>query len=1008
MFHLNFDLIGSSAIAAAAQPTEANTKAAYDSMIADIWRIIFEYVDSPTIAKLIRPDFAPSIEQHQIVVIKSNFRGVTRFLHILMDKLPTNVPTHDSFHVERTLGELKAVAARCQIFKQTDPTQIDHNVMLATVYAQSRQLKQDLCSACFWAFWFIRSFDDLLKAVPPSALTLNLARLSQALLEGDTRENDPEFLARLISQNELELVEHWIKDYGSTCQYQYYMNGKEEFKYEYCIQTIHQFLKCNKLENAQTLIKLLFNAPENPQTEKAILPKRVSIAEKHRLTKLSNREELQLTGKLIDGYLENEDIGAWGLLIPKAAPEPTSREIACADRDLATIQSLFRKGEIALGFELARKHLTDLDPTTKALKYPDHCFEFLKLVIHLPREKIYKLGPYEFRREDPLTDLLQFIVTRLPDGQRKKELLQHKRMRQLFTYNYVHQFWSSPEDRKNFEEKERKLFVTFNNILDAAIHELDERPRRLCRLAILCINKGIHHSAFEAASLIEDPHSMFQFVLHIRQNSVMLSPNESRMVQAWTLDLPKELRDRLDPSPTFDAPNDVLKLMLSYVDPETAFFTKGVNPQYAKLIDEMSTQQIPDGQVEEYGSGLLNYVSADRADRAFTLLNQIPNISSTEKLGLQCRMIKILVDKEKPLAWDFLHPILKPASASDPASTQVKQILEPINKPLFRFAARLFRDGDIERCFEIAKQLRSPTLIFGCLDNILRECVRNGLILTTQQKSDYVKLAHGLPSEFKFLLLRLAQDHMQHSLAKVIEQGFNRVAVQQEAAKQFELRLDSKRILKKLFEKEDLNDEDIDNILLWIVEEDIKGLIKIKNSSNPGYKKLERFHEQILNIYQILPFLSVEKAATIAKDVNEWPVGLKCLLWAFASEDRLKEKDQKPYNILISALEQQMKMSKQEVVAKVKRDLEKAVEVTPQNPYVTLQEYMEVFSSDLFIAKWALTRMERNCKKDELILIQASPFDRYPLGWITYFLQSNFIKPWEDRGITICERTKPK
>lgn len=1090
MFHLSLDFAGK-VPSKASDLAEADNKTTSASLLRDIWYIIFDYEPSIDIAKVLRPDLIPHIERSKIVVIKSDLRSVAPFLHALARQFPSDGPGGVS---------LRALISQYEIFEQ--PTnQIDRTFMLTTVVAQSSRLKQELIE-------FLDSIDRTViqtvkkdfPDVPFSFLTNLLSMIGQISIHF-LHNGSKKTLAQLISSNELVLAEFWVK-----ALYRRYR--LETFRFY--DDTIDYFLERRDPDSAQTLLKLI---------RKYILPER----------------ELLLMGKIIDCYLDNEDIAAWKLLIPRAAPKPTLHEIAAADRDLATIQSLFGTGQISLGFELARTRIADLDSITKALKFPDHCFEFLKLVSEFTKEQLFDLIPPEERPSvKPILDLLEFVITCFPDGQRKKELLQHKKLRQLCVYRL--------------------------GILMFATQGLEKRPDRLCRLAIICLKKGYHQLAFEAATHIEDPQHIYPFIVWVRINNVKLSSEESRLMQGWTQDLPPECRDRLNPPARFEVPNEVLSLMLSYVDPETAFIAKGIGPRYVKAVDKMSlialrqdikgastyinaiiqklesiecvfesgvrqqiytnrkeilklksiaegfsevenfqldprvnpsvvlfevsqrvsqlrvnfwlptlayipkcdlskvnatviekappfledlvqvfqksnptnlfqnllnhprpkidlaVHYIPDMPIYESDDGfrkvVLAYVNNNRADRAITLLNQVADdqLSPSMKTELRGVIIDALLNQNKPFAWDLLKPSMQSVNPSSRA--QNKEDLMLTNSRLYKLAKIFIDEGDIERAFEVAKLLCSPPAIFDFLDSLMNDCINNQRMLTTQQKEVYMKLAHALPSEFKFLLIHLARDKEQHSLANALQQGFDRDIIHREALKQFNLILDSRRILQKLFAKDDLNDDDIYNILLWLVEDGktIKELITAKKSAKPGYKRFEKYHEQMVNIYTILPFLSAEKALAVAKEVNEWSVGLKGILIAFASDFRSRRKaDSKPYDILISALEKQIKSSEQEVKAKLENDFNCAV-ITPKNPFVGSQEYLEVISSDLFIAQWVMNRIIRNCSSSELELIgeNIDTTNNYMRGWIGNFLRNTFINPWASRGISIQDRVKTK
>lgn len=255
---------------------------------------------------------------------------------------------------------------------------------------------------------------------------------------------------------------------------------------------------------------------------------------------------------VIGGYLNEENTKAWQFLMPKKTAQPTAAELEIATKDLAAIKSLWQQKKVVGALELAKKHMFDVDPTTKALKFPDLCFEFFEQLLALPKEQLAQLDtnsknvpPAAHSEKDektskatlavavkfpdpeeeekklskPLMDIVEFMITFLPDGDRKKALLA--------------------------QAKENDLFRPVSSTLCGAQLAISHRPLNLLKLAKIFIKKDEIKLAFEVVAQINQEQSPFVilgFIFAILEREPQLTNEQKTVIETMIHKLPKVLK----------------------------------------------------------------------------------------------------------------------------------------------------------------------------------------------------------------------------------------------------------------------------------------------------------------------------------------------------------------------------------------------------------------------------------------------------------------------------------
>lgn len=309
---------------------------------------------------------------------------------------------------------------------------------------------------------------------------------------------------------------------------------------------------------------------------------------------------------------------------------------------------------------------------------------------------------------------------------------------------------------------------------------------------------------------------------------------------------------------------------------------------------------------------------------------------------------------------------------------------------LYKLASVLIKDGDFARGIEIANLIRSPHLIFGCLDCLL------DYKLDPEQTTEFLRLAQRLPDEHKYILIKQATAKERDVLAVQLEQGFNRLAMKQQAERELGFVISTQKLLETIIAKKDLTKEDVDRILLvaWSapigyagktivpVLTNILGIDKITSNSllQTAVNSLARFDE-----------LRQTKNTLDLKNVKALPV----LLQVRTLKDLKQfQKYSNECDEQISQLQKEIESKGKDVIANAEAEYLKIFVVSPENPYMSAKEVAEVLNteflvqtfvrnrfSDLFNSEFTAVNLRTStlkdlvalhCKDDELLTWQIS------------------------------------
>lgn len=477
-FSTDFSLPGCASTTPKARSNEADTK--LTSTMPMPMQVIF---NSSVHAKQTTGITSPN----DIVYVRRDIKGCGAFIHKLADNL-TDFPVQ--------VKALRNLANQCLIL-ESDQTTIDATYMLATVTARVNRLRKELI--------------EVLIEIKPDALE-KLKKVEQV---------QAYFLFNLI---DLALIKQkWLERVK-------FINVYSVYPYWDTDLTVNNLLKRHRLDPELAIewfsllttehgrnticLRLIDEYLDQDYPEKAL----TLIRTPNKLLCVTDR--MASLGKVIDHYLKRKKIAAMELLRIRKAQIPALNEQGKAENDLRHIKALWNKGHVTLSFDVAKQRITDIDPATKALKFPDLCFEFIKLVIHNPSEN---LSPQQ------RLHILQFMIEDLPDDFRKKQLL---------TYAKDKGFFSSSIEGADVA-------------INTALSELDKRPFRLLKYAQNCIwyskqddtLSEAHDNlskAFEVASEIRSPECILGFI-----NSVLNRIDRGIATFEWgfTTLPPKEKKD---------------------------------------------------------------------------------------------------------------------------------------------------------------------------------------------------------------------------------------------------------------------------------------------------------------------------------------------------------------------------------------------------------------------------------------------------------------------------------
>lgn len=501
-------------------PAEGETQSrppTYSVILPDMWRIIFEYANSSRdVASTIYPHLGRIIDRSNIVVLRNSLAGSTAFINLLADSL-------DQKKYPEQVKELKALAERYSTLENPEKTDFDPTYMLATVYAQADRLRKDLVT--------------ILLAVKPEDCE-NLKKTIEAKLTAEQLKH-PSFFHNIfaIVQNQ----QLWDKSKENSLEdlfNLFILSGQDA--------TLNPIIyeRIETLQMTQSQRDHLYSEALN-----RLKPEEAFDFIRQSGNSWSVNEKIRLAGKVVDNILKAGNPIAWELLMPRKAENVTSEERESAKKDLEAIKSLLTQGQLLRAFELVGQRITDIDPSTKALKFPDLCFQCLELLLALPKEQLAQLAPpseaivtaqpdekdkkssdeitgtaaqpakakQKKELSKPLMNILEFMITQLPDGSRKEDLL--------------------------FKANESGLFSPAKDILLATLTELKKRDSRLLKLARIFINEREPKLAFEVINQIQSPCFIFGFINSLLVDSgIKLTAEQNTALQNIIHNLPNTLK----------------------------------------------------------------------------------------------------------------------------------------------------------------------------------------------------------------------------------------------------------------------------------------------------------------------------------------------------------------------------------------------------------------------------------------------------------------------------------
>lgn len=483
----------------------------------DLWRIILNYTDpSRDIAKAIYPGLENVFELMTIVAIRDSIKGSEEFITALANHLDTKI------YPEQIKG-LKEIAERCKILENPEKSEITPDLMLATVSAQTQRLKRDLI------------------AILQTLSNRDLARLRATSHSIFKDLKLPPFLQNIL--HIADIKQNWDQ----------ILKVRDRTLEQQAKSLIQELLNISEPEIAMEWLENLSNNQLRSKLSELILSHYLSKGEAEAAEDFIRNSgklfrsygKVQYYGKIMDHFLEESEPNprmlpkVWMLLMRRSAPAPTATEAADANKDLETIQTMLKEGQIRQAFELAKNRLTDIDPATKALKFPTQCSEFLQSVLALPKnpwtEPSTKMSegstsaaslPAENEDDEAekiMLQILEFIITDLPDDDRKRDLIQQAKTAPFFS--------SIPGGS-----------IISGLILKTAETEFNKRPRRLYKLAEFFIKGANFKLAFEVANQIQLPPAILGFVINVLDSGKKLTDEESKALLTKIQNLPDEFK----------------------------------------------------------------------------------------------------------------------------------------------------------------------------------------------------------------------------------------------------------------------------------------------------------------------------------------------------------------------------------------------------------------------------------------------------------------------------------
>lgn len=437
----------------------------------DVFRIILAYNNSSHVMNAIRcVDFQYNtlVDRAEIVAWRDSLRGGSDFITRVASNLEPK-------KYQSQIDSLHRLAAHCQSLETFDSNlpQIDSVSMLNHISAN--------------AVWLRNSLIDALGTIEQVAF-LSLERLSNANWEAN---NQGTFLKNWIS-----IV--FRKDF-------YKMNPILLAAMD--MEIAMQWMRSRPANDLQFQDQFEMIDPKAMDPELVL-----KYANEAPIQMLSEHRRIELLGQIIVRHLEMGNACAWDWLKPRtASPAVTAEEIENANQIVELATTFINAGHLPDAMELIKANgLTDEDPKTQTLKFPDQCVKLLGLLIARPKIDQKTLG-----------EILHFILHYLPDDKTKLGLL---------------------EEMEKVIKKSTRGRPPILEIVWAATGEIRARPLRLYKLSRILIADGDLERAFLIGRTFKDCAPLnFSFLDGLLERSD-LSAEEKAEFLRLAQNLPKELK----------------------------------------------------------------------------------------------------------------------------------------------------------------------------------------------------------------------------------------------------------------------------------------------------------------------------------------------------------------------------------------------------------------------------------------------------------------------------------
>lgn len=480
--------------------------------------------EAQDIATIIRPTPRRVIN---IVTVRASLAGSEAFINLIADSL-------DKAKYAEQIAKLKSLAGQYSPIEKTGTSTIDPAVMLANVSATAERLRKDLV------------------AILLTVKTEDRKNL-QKLLESKVKNENIPFPAFL--KDIIRLVEYQEAFTKGIQEPSYYNDPSTEVN-----SLAYLWRGCEEAEFFPLILEWLktipFKDPKERQKQYVhtmgicvdISPDKTLAFLRQSGDLLSLDQKISLMSRIIDRYLKEENPIVWEFLMPKKAAQLPPGELEVAKKDFEEVKSLLKQNKVPQAFELANSHIFDLDSSTKALKFPDLCFEFFEQMLALSKEQLAQLDtpskdaaptaalqtekdvksstestgaaaqpakPEDKKLGKPFMNVLEFMITYLPDNDRKKALMN--------------------QGAKN------ELLLPASSAFWGAFHQVKDRQRRLLDLAKIFIKNDEMKRAFEVVAEInqkEFPMYILAFIISILDTGITLIPEQNKAILSMIQNLP--------------------------------------------------------------------------------------------------------------------------------------------------------------------------------------------------------------------------------------------------------------------------------------------------------------------------------------------------------------------------------------------------------------------------------------------------------------------------------------